>query len=1012
MRSGRGVVASWNRRRPALLLAARDAARHRGRTLLSTLLVVIPVVVVILGALTTVSAPPSRRAALATVPDGAQAVVTATAVTRTGEPFQQLPEGSPGPWVDDTEQVPAGKGELAAALPSGDRLLQYWNSPELLVTTDLGLAPGEESATAAGTAAVPTAGTAQSGASGIARTSLQEAGDGALALLLPPLTQGSAPASSAEVAISSALAERLGVGVGEVLTMVAPPFNGWFSSDGRVGEVVQDSRRAYRVSGVVDDGELQAWAPEGWISRQVEADPAGIDGHWLVVGSEPVTWDQARVTNSLQAFVVSRHVLGDGYPETDQLYPVPIDPGAAMLRVVTVLMVGVLGVGLMLFLVTPAFAVSADQSRRTLGLVAATGGTPADLRRIISAQGLVIGLVGGVVGGVLGVLGVVFHALVRSPGKDVIGAFPWWIVPAAVLLAIALGLCATAVPARTASRLRPVDALKDRPTRTGGEPFRGGRSGGDEGSAQVGGVHRASLSGSRGSFTGMLGVGALIAAVLLAVLSLTLPVSTTGGMSGGAARGSGATLPDPPGTVSSSALVSLTLMVAAFCLALLGCVLVVRLLTGLGARVAHRLPVAPRLALRDASDHRSRFVPAATAVLVAVAAASYAATMVGSLTANNRDAVGEMVDATHLVLGAQVPVDAEFDRQVLMDGVSALDGKFHVVGTEPIRAVSSSQGALNLAAVLPDGVSCPADEYPDTASSVEVGAPLRCAGWMQAYQPGLSVPWWGGSDTYVMTGDALRASGLRGAEEAARVLDEGGVVVNNAAKLGADGRVRVALARSVIPDLDNAERTVELPGAFLRGFAPITTVSPTTARSLGVVDMEYVGEYVVTDPGLSASQVSRAKDLIEARTSLVWVGTTQFPHAWGTNPALLPTALLGLVALVSTAVSLMLARTQGRRDVVTMEAVGATPGFIRRFTVTQAAVVMVMGLPLGTLVGIGLGSYQVAWNRRVGLDGAWLDTVPLWGVQASLAIGVLLVALGVAALIGRPARDLVRRSID
>lgn len=121
--------------------------------------------------------------------------------------------------------------------------------------------------------------------------------------------------------------------------------------------------------------------------------------------------------------------------------------------------------------------------------------------------------------------------------------------------------------------------------------------------------------------------------------------------------------------------------------------------------------------------------------------------------------------------------------------------------------------------------------------------------------------------------------------------------------------------------------------------------------------------------------------------------SAQLPHPWGTTATLLPLGLLAILAVAAVAISLLLARTQSVRDMATMHAVGATSSFLRRFTLIQAAVVLLAGLPLGMLAGLGLGFYQIAWNRRTGVGGVWLETVPLWGLQMVLVLAIVGVGL-------------------
>lgn len=950
----------------AVRMARRDATRHRMRTVLATALVALPMAALVGGTVLTQSDVPAREAALASIPDGVQAVITATAVPRTGSPFPQLPEGALGAWNDDLRQVPASGEELAALLPAGNRLLPYWDSPELIATSELALAPGEQTAAGTGVETLEALDLSRMSAA-----TLREAGPEALALLVPELAAGRLPADAAEAVVTTDLAKRLGVTIGDAIALVAPPHHGWFSTDGRIGEVIQNSQRAYRISGLVDTGEQRAWALTGWISERVTADPAGVDRHWLMVGDEPVTWDQVRQINQLQAFAVSRHVL-EHYPSADELYPVAVDLVVLVNRIVAIVVAGMVGALLVLFLVTPAFSVSTEQSRRTLGLAAAAGGTPADLRRIVTTQGLVVGVAGGLLGAAIGAVVGILARRAQSPDSAL--HFPWWILPIAIGTAALLGVLATLLPARAASRLAVVDAIKDRATAPG-------------------------RSGDATRWRRFAGPVLLVAAAACAGLSLSMPLPNP---------------EPPPGSIPSpgaSAGGLVVLVLLTLLLGVLGLVLSVRPLIELAATLSRHLPVTPRLALRDADDHRSRFLPAAIGVLVAVCAASFFAVIVGSFVANQRDRVGEMVAGGRLVLGARVPVSDAFDRRVLTGAVDVLARELPVTGHEPVFAISNGSD-VHLHALMPAGRSCPEGLFPDTASAVAVGAPLRCVEWERAYVPSLAVPWLGGTDVHVMDGDAMRASGLPGADEAAIVLDQGGAVVNNAAMLADDGTVRVAISGEMLPTEADADRIVTLPGVFVRGFAPPLTVSPATARTLGVTELEYVGEYVTTSTELTSRDMARALDLIEAHTTLVWVVRPYLPYPWGDMAALVPIALLAAVAVAATVISLALARTQAVRDLATMHAVGATPPFLRRFAVVQAAVVLAAGVPVGVLAGIALGAYQIAWNRRTGVGGAWLETVPLWGVQGALVLGVIGVGLAAALGIARTPRRLVRSAVD
>ena len=76
----------------------------------------------------------------------------------------------------------------------------------------------------------------------------------------------------------------------------------------------------------------------------------------------------------------------------------------------------------------PAFAVSARKQQRSLALMAATGGTPKQSRRVIVASALVLGSVAAVVGVALGIGAArLFEPLLQTRSDDWFGPFevPW-----------------------------------------------------------------------------------------------------------------------------------------------------------------------------------------------------------------------------------------------------------------------------------------------------------------------------------------------------------------------------------------------------------------------------------------------------------------------------------------------------------------------------------------------------------------------------------------------------------
>ncbi|MCL2424511.1 MAG: hypothetical protein FWD11_11585, partial [Micrococcales bacterium] len=318
-------------------------------------------------------------------------------------------------------------------------------------------------------------------------------------------------------------------------------------------------------------------------------------------------------------------------------------------------------------------------------------------------------------------------------------------------------------------------------------------------------------------------------------------------------------------------------------------------------------------------------------------------------------------------------------------------------------------------------MECPEGQMPDASSTLTPGAPLHCVSWENAYNPGVDAPWWNESFFTVMSGDAMRASGLPGSDEAATVLDAGGVVVNNAVMMSERGTVQVNVVRLGEVDETVEPQVVELPGAFVRELGPSITVSPAVADSFGAL-YEYSGEYVVTDT-LSASQVARAKEILQARGGLVVVGTTDLGPPWGllgpTRFAAISNlgtiGLLVAIGIVATVVSLVFARVHTRREAATLHAVGADQSMLRRFAMAQGVAILAVGVPLGLVVGMSMGVYQDVWFRSVGdvpPAAPVVGSTPLWPVQAVIVAVVLLAGLVASFVMARPPRQLVRRTID
>lgn len=131
------------------------------------------------------------------------------------------------------------------------------------------------------------------------------------------------------------------------------------------------------------------------------------------------------------------------------------------------------GLSILLFMVVAFFGVASImnlmvlEKTREIGMLMAMGARPKDIRNIFLAESSLLGFLGAAAGSVVGVVGV--HYLGRVPfevaaGGNVVTTLPLilnpWDILLLDLLVIALSIVAALYPARRASRIDPVIALR------------------------------------------------------------------------------------------------------------------------------------------------------------------------------------------------------------------------------------------------------------------------------------------------------------------------------------------------------------------------------------------------------------------------------------------------------------------------------------------------------------------------------------------------------------------------
>ncbi|HTF06765.1 MAG TPA: FtsX-like permease family protein [Asanoa sp.] len=736
---------------------------------------------------------------------------------------------------------------------------------------------------------------------------------------------GRAPKAGNEVALSRKALDRLGA---------------------RLGGNVQDAGRTqtYSVVGVVETpGNL----------GELMVTPASTEqaSGWLVDTPGPVLWSAVRKLNGQGMVVQSRSVVLDPPANPEGLLEANGSNISGGLRVAAV--VGGLGLFEVVLLAGPAFAIGARRRRRELALVSANGGTPAHLRRIVLADGIVLGAAGAVLGIGLGIAG----ALIARPLVEVYvaneraGGYRVYPVALAVVAGLALltGILAALAPAVAAARQDVVAALTGR---------------------------RGALRSRRRWV--LLGIALVAFGGLIAV----------GGAMTSRAEG----------------------ILAGLVLGELGLVLITPALVGLVASLGRWFPLGPRIALRDTARNRAAAAPAISAVMAAVAAC----VAIGTFLASDNDRQVEQY-RTGLPLGyAAVQIGDPADGVPTVERVSAAAaGSLAVTGVRQVDTIGCPKvdGEIPYCFVrpqLPTELACPFSRSNGPLTDEQKQQALadpRCQ--TPAFQFG-NLPF----TTVVGNGDNLAALSQPSEDDvraAAQVLAAGGAVVSDP-RLVHDGTITLELGGDS-GDGTGAEKvfkTASVPGYALRsgveagqGVAPMgmqrNYLSPAAVAALG---LETVPEGFVISTGRVPDQA--AQDKLAASVAELpgrgYASVETGPPTGTPTEALILAAAAILVALGATFVATGLAAADGRRDLSTLAAIGAAPSVRRVLTLSQSGVIAGLGSLLGTAAGLGSGwAILAAYNRQ--FAGTWPREVPYPFAVPGVVL-LLLVSIPVIAMLG------------
>ncbi|AEB43497.1 ABC transporter permease [Micromonospora maris] len=883
-------VGSW---RAALRIARREARRARGRTALVLSMIILPVLALTFVA---VSVDMSRLTAderldrqLAAADAELRLVSRAGPITQSGngDHWNVAVEND-----DETTEVPRPPStqEIAALLPEGSHVLPVvrW----LPITTWDDDQDHMHELTA----------------------SVVDLTD-PLGRGLAHIHAGRAPVGADEIAVNPAARRKLGVALGDQVN-------------------ASNGRQSWTVVGVIEAPDQLSPAailhPAGVPPGAVEIDPV-----FLVDLPGPITTDLFRHLNDHGVVVTTRTPA----PPTE--YDAAWRGGIGAREELSLgVLIGGLGLLEVVLLVGPAFAVGVRRRRRELALVAVAGGDAAQLRRVVLADGVVLGAVGALLGIALGIgLAVAGRPLMEEfVFQHRFGGYRFW--PAALvvigLVAVLAGVLAALTPAWMAARQDVVAGLANRRT----PPVHSRR---------------------------WLIVGLLLAAGGAAVAAL--------------------------GAVVSSDSVTL----AGLLVGELGLVFATPTLVGLVARVGRFLPLVPRMALRDASRNRSSAAPAISAVMAAVAGSVALGLLLVSEQARDEERFRpSLPDRSVLVSVDGAPGD--HSPPTLAEITEPAREHLHARAIAPLMSAGCVRLPDNclITATLPPERACPwrSDRTLSEAEQLQARADPRCQGRPDDYF-GLTfrVAVDDGSALPILTG-----AGPDQVAAATAVLRAGGAVLTDP-RYVVDGRVELQVLRHLDEERQEQVRTLEVSGHALHHDLDMKwlLLSPAAADRLGLVT-RHTGWAIGSDSVPEQEQQIRFNTAIRAIGPL-GVEISDAHYRSGTLGGLLLLAGVSAVVTVgATASATGLAAAEGRADLSTLAAVGASPRVRRLLSLCQAGVIAVLGSALGIVAGLGAAMIILLSTNQRYVD-TWPIEPPYPVIVPWITLGVL-VAVPLVAMVG------------
>jgi putative ABC transport system permease protein len=608
------------------------------------------------------------------------------------------------------------------------------------------------------------------------------------------------------------------------------------------------------------------------------------------------------------------------------------DPGSISVEVrsatekttaaVLVLVVSTVAMLLISLIAAASFVSIAQRRLRQLGMFAAVGGTTRQLRLVMIANGAVVGLIAAVLGTMAALATwIVVAPAFESAASHRVDRFgvPWWALAAGFALAIIAASAAAWLPARAIARVSIVQALSGRPPR----PRR---------------ARRSALAG-----LGFLAVG--VAAIGSAI---------------------------DPGQDDAQPLLLIGGLVAVVVAILFLAIPAVRAL----AVLAPRLPVGPRLAVRDLARYQARAGAALAAISLGLA---ISISIVAAAAAAENQADEGNLSPRQLIVWAREPGP---DASLFMPVRTPAEVARLRTTADAVARVLGSSDVLALDAVV-DPNAHQTTHGQEMRASVILGRPInehtvRDAGVV-----------------YVATPALLARFGIDPA-----TINPGTVLLSHIpGEVYLTGEItQVGKGRGPVPP-----GSVQQIPAGAYSSAPRSFITEAGLKSEGW-EGTTSGWLVDAKQPVSDAQVREARRLaaeaglvVEARDAQSGLGTLRTGA----------TAAGILLALGIVAMTVSLLRGESAHEAMTLTACGATSRTRRAVTATTAASLAALAVVLG-----GVCAYAALIAGYWGDTGTGLQNVPVANLVA-IAVVLPLVAAGASWLVGgRELRHLGRAALE